>query len=365
MNLEDAVAGILFLGVVAYALFGGADFGSGLWDLTAGNARRGGPLRALIDKAIGPVWEANHVWLIFVLVYLWTAFPTGFAAIMETLFVPFSLAGGGIVLRGSAFAFRKFAPDMARARIFGALFAASSVITPFLFGTIAGAVASGRVPADGAGDRWSSWTGPTSLVGGSLAVLTTSFLAATFLVAEADREGDRGLADGCRRRALGAGMVTGAAALAGIVPLRDDTPELFDGLTGRALPLVVLSAVAGVIALVALWYRRSALARVSAGAAVASVVAGWGVAQYPSLLVDQLELADAAGARTTLWALLVTFGIIAVTVVPALVYLYWVTQRGPIAGPEPTAQKPDTSAPPRAWAPSPDSTSNGAATYGR
>lgn len=335
MSLVDTVAAIMFLGVVAYALFAGADFGSGVWDLTAGDAVRGGPLRALIDKAIGPVWEANHVWLIFVLVYLWTAFPAGFAAIMDTLFVPFSLAGLGIVARGAAFAFRKFAPDMARARLFGALFAVSSVLTPFLLGTVAGAIASGRVPLGGAGagaDRWTSWTGPTSLVGGVLAVLTCSFLAATYLVAEANHQGDRELAEACRRRALAAGVVTGIAALAGIAPLRHDAPTLFDGLTGRAFPLILLSAAAGSFTLVALWRRHEAAARVGAAAAAGSVVVGWGVAQYPWLLVDEAELADVAGADATLWALVITFALVAVTVVPALVYLYWVTQRGPIAG---------------------------------
>src|SRR5690606_19513960 len=159
---------------------------------------------------------------------LWTGFPSGFAAIMETLYVPFWLAGAGIVARGAAFAFRKFAPDLASARVFGALFAASSVLTPVLFGAVVGGIASGRVPADGSGDPWTSWTGPTSLVGGVLAVLTCSFLAATFLVAEADRQGDHDLAEACRRRALGAGVVTGAAALAGIAPLAGDAPHLFD-----------------------------------------------------------------------------------------------------------------------------------------
>ncbi|HEV7761927.1 MAG TPA: cytochrome d ubiquinol oxidase subunit II, partial [Acidimicrobiales bacterium] len=281
--------------------------------------------------------EANHVWLIFVLVFLWTGFPTGFAALMETMFVPFSLAGLGIVARGAAFAFRKFAPDLASARLFGALFATSSVVTPFLFGAIAGGIASGRVPADGNGDRWTSWTGPTSLVGGVLAVLTCSFLAATFLVAEAERQGDHALADACRRRALGAGLVTGAMALGGIVPLVDDAPTLFDRLTGRALPLILLSALAGTFALWALCQRRPAWARVGAVAAVASVLAGWGVAQYPWLLVDQLDLVGAAGADATLWGLVVAFALAGVTAVPALVYLYWVTQRGPVAARPPEA----------------------------
>ena len=323
----DLVAGILFLGVVAYAVFAGADFGSGVWDLTAGGADRGGPMRSLIDRAIGPVWEANHVWLIFVLVYLWTGFPEPFAAIMETLFVPFCLAGAGIVARGAAFAYRKMAPSIPQARLYGALFASSSVVTPFLFGTIAGSIAAGRVPADGSGDRWTAWTGPTSLVGGALAVLTCAFLAAVFLTAEAARADDHQLLEACRRRALGAGIVTGVVALLGVLPLREDAPTLFDGLTGRALPLILLSAAAGLATLWALLDHRTELARVTAVVAVASVVLGWGVGQWPWLLVDNVEVEAAAGASTTLWALVVTFGLAAVTVVPSLAYLYWITQR--------------------------------------
>jgi cytochrome d ubiquinol oxidase subunit II len=323
----DLVAAILFLGVIAYAVFAGADFGTGFWDLTAGDAERGAPMRTLVDRSIGPVWEANHVWLIFVLVYLWTGFPEPFASIMETLFVPFCLAGVGIVARGAAFAFRKMAPTMAQARLHGALFAASSVVTPFIFGTIAGAVAAGRVPAEGMGDRWSSWTGPTSIVGGTLAVLTCAFLAAVFLTAEAGRDEDDQLTERCRRRALAAGSVTGLAALIGVLPLRADAPTLFDGLTGRGLPLVVLSAVAGVAALWCLLARRFELARVAAVVAVGSVVLGWGVGQWPWLLVDEVEVEAAAGASATLWGLVITFGAAAVLVVPALGYLYWITQR--------------------------------------
>lgn len=325
--VTDLVAASLFLGVLAYAIFAGADFGTGVWDLTAGDAERGGPMRALIDRAIGPVWEANHVWLIFVLVFLWTGFPAPFASVMETLFVPFSLAGAGIVARGSAFAFRKMAPTVAQARLYGALFALSSVVTPFLFGTIAGAIASGRVPIDGRGDRWSSWTGPTSLVGGALAVVTCAFLAAVFLTAEAARGEDPSLVERCRRQSLVAGVVAGVVALAGVLPLRNDAPTLFDGLTGRALPLVVLSAVAGAAALAALVVRRFDLARLAAVLAVGAVVLGWGVGQWPWLLVDQVEVEEAAGASTTMWALLATVGLMAVVVVPALAYLYWLTQR--------------------------------------
>jgi cytochrome d ubiquinol oxidase subunit II len=327
MSLAAFVAAIMFVGVIAYAVFAGADFGCGVWDLTAGGPRRGGPMRSLIDDSIGPVWEANHVWLIFVLVYLWTAFPQGFAAICETLFVPLTLAGFGIVLRGSAFAFRKFAPTLAEARFFGATFAASSLLTPFFLGAVAGAVASGRVPLDGRGDRWRSWTTETSLVGGVLAVLTSAFLAAVFLTAEAARQGNLDLVAACRRRALGAGVVTGLAAVAGILPLDHDAPRLFDRLTGRALPIVLLSAAAGLASMVLLWRDRPKSARVAAVVAVASVVAGWGFAQYPWILVEAARIDDIAGARPTLWSLVGVFALAAVTVLPALAYLYWLTQR--------------------------------------
>jgi cytochrome d ubiquinol oxidase subunit II len=327
MSLAAFVAAIMFVGVIAYAVFAGADFGCGVWDLTAGGPRRGGPMRSLIDDSIGPVWEANHVWLIFVLVYLWTAFPQGFAAICETLFVPLTLAGFGIVLRGSAFAFRKFAPTLAEARFFGATFAASSLLTPFFLGAVAGAVASGRVPLDGGGDRWRSWTTETSLVGGVLAVLTSAFLAAVFLTAEAARQGNLDLVAACRRRALGAGVVTGLAAVAGILPLDHDAPRLFDRLTGRALPIVLLSAAAGLASVVLLWRDRPKSARVAAVVAVASVVAGWGFAQYPWILVEAARIDDIAGARPTLWSLVGVFALAAVTVLPALAYLYWLTQR--------------------------------------
>jgi cytochrome d ubiquinol oxidase subunit II len=327
MSLAELCAALLFVGVLAYGVFAGADFGSGLWDLTAGDADRGGAMRTLIDRVIGPVWEANHVWLIYVLVFLWTGFPAAFAAAMETLYIPFSLAGLGIVARGSAFAFRKFAPTIATARVFGALFALSSVVTPFLLGAIAGAVASGRVPLDGGGDQWTSWTGPTSLVGGTLAVLTCAFLAATFLTAEASRRRDDPLVEACRRRAIGAGIATGVVALAGIAPLEHDAPTFFDGLIGRALPAIVLSAAAGLGAIALLVTRRFVLARLAAVAAVLAVLLGWAAGQYPWILTDTAAIDDVAGARATLEALVATAVLAGLTVGPSLGYLFWLTQR--------------------------------------
>jgi len=326
MTLSNAVAVAMFTGVVLYALFGGADFGSGFWDLTAGGARRGGRLRVLIDHSIGPVWEANHVWLIYILVFLWTAYPTVFAAVMTTCFVPMILALLGIVLRGANFAFRKYSATVAQARVFGILFAGASLITPFFLGTVAGAVASGRVPIEGRGDLVTSWLNPTSLLGGTIAVGVCVFLAGVFLAADAARAGDASLAEYLRTRAALAGVVTGAVAVAAIEPIRRDAPTLGDGLTGRAAQLIVVSALGG-IATIALVLRRAfGPARVTAVVAVASIVIGWGVAQAPWILVDRIRIEDAAGAPATLAALLVVVGVAAVTVLPALGYLFWLTQ---------------------------------------
>ncbi|MGK8523897.1 cytochrome d ubiquinol oxidase subunit II [Nocardia asteroides] len=326
MDLSDVVATAMFTGVVLYALFGGADFGSGFWDLTAGGPQRGSRLRVLIDHSIGPVWEANHVWLIYVLVFLWTAYPTVFAAVMTTLFLPMSLALLGIVLRGANFAFRKYSATLGQARLFGTLFAGASLITPFFFGTAVGAIASGRVPAEGYGDAVTSWLNPTSILGGILAVGTSAFLAGVFLTADAARSGDQALAEYLRSRTLLVGVVTGAIAIAAIAPIRHDAATLGAGLLGRALPLIALSAAAGVLTLVLLHRRWFGWARVPATVAVAAIVMGWAVAQTPWILVDEMLIADAAGARATLLGLLAVVAIAAVTVLPALAYLFWLTQ---------------------------------------
>jgi cytochrome bd ubiquinol oxidase subunit II len=326
MTLALLVAAALFAGVIAYGLFGGADFGSGFFDLTAGGTARGSELRTLVDHSIGPVWEANHVWLVYVLVMWWTAFPTTFAAAMNTLFVPFLLALLGIVLRGASFAFRKYSATLVQARLFGAVFAGSSLITPFFFGTVAGAIASGRVPADGHGELWGSWLTPTSLFGGVIAVGTCSFLAGVFLTADALRSGHGELAETLRVRTLGVGVVTGVVVFAALVPIEHDAPTLSDGLTGRAAPLIVLSGLAGLATLVLIVRRRYAVARLSALVAVATVLLGWGVGQYPWLLVDEVTIEDAAGAPATLAALVVAVVVAVLVVLPALAYLFWLTQ---------------------------------------
>src|SRR3954471_23550133 len=163
--MSTTIAVVLFVAVTAYALFGGADFGAGFWDLIAGGADRGERPREVIDHSIGPVWEANHVWLIFIFVVMWTGFPEAYASISLTVFVPLALAAFGIVLRGSSFAFRKTVFRTRDRRSFGAAFALSSVLVPYCLGAVAGAIASGRIPAGGvAGDPLHSWINPTSVL---------------------------------------------------------------------------------------------------------------------------------------------------------------------------------------------------------
>jgi cytochrome d ubiquinol oxidase subunit II len=327
MTLAAAVAAAMFAGVVAYGLFGGADFGSGFYDLTAGlgggDARE---IRTLIDESIGPVWEANHVWLIYVLVMWWTAFPRSFAAATTTLLIPLALALAGIVLRGASFAFRKYAETFGQARLYGAVFAGSSLIAPFFFGTVAGAIASGRVPAGGYGNLVTSWVNPTSFVGGVLAVTTCIFLAGVFLTADARRAGHDRLAERLRVRTLLVGIVAGVIVFVGLYPVWHDAPTISRGLRTTAAPLLVLAAVAGLATLILLYQRRFAMARLPATGAVAAVTIGWGVGQYPWILVNHLTVNDAAGAPATLVGLLVVVGLAAVIVLPPLIYLFRFTQ---------------------------------------
>jgi cytochrome bd ubiquinol oxidase subunit II len=328
MSSADAVAAVLWVGVTLYAVFGGADFGSGFWALVAGDGERGRRARALIDWAIGPVWEANHVWLIFMLVTLWTGFPEAFGAVMSTLFIPLSLAALGIVLRGAGFAFHRVAAGGSARRLAEAAFAVSSVLTPFFMGTVVGAVASGRVPVGNAqGDPVTSWLNPVSLLLGALFVAAGAYLAAVFLVSDARRFGDRDLVSYFTARALAAAIVAGALAAAGIVVLRDDARYLYDGLTSEGLPLVLISLGCGLAALVLLWRRVQHGIRPLAVGAVVAVIWGWGAAQYPYLLPETLTIEQGAGASATLTAVLVVFGIAVVVVVPALVLLFTLDQR--------------------------------------
>ena len=327
--MSTAVAVVLFIGITAYALFGGADFGAGLWDHNPRGGTRGARPRSLIAHAVGPVWEANHVWLIFVFVVLWTSFPEAYASITLTLFVPLTIAAFGIVLRGSSFAFRKTVLRTDRQRRYGAVFAVSSVIVPYTMGAIAGAIASGRVPAGGkAGDPWSSWINPTSVLGGVLAVAVAAYLSAVYLTFDAARLEHRDLVEYFRRRAVGAAVFAGAVLAVGAFVLHADAEYLYDGLTTRALPLVVVSAACGIGSLVLLLRSSHRGARLIAGGAVVAMIASWGVAQWDYLLPESLTVADGAAPDGTLEAVLFATALAVLLIFPSLGVLYRLGQKG-------------------------------------
>jgi cytochrome d ubiquinol oxidase subunit II len=327
VTAADAVAVALWMGVTLYSVFGGADCGTGLWDLTAGDPERGRPVRDLIDVAIGPVWEANHVWLIFCLVVLWSGFPVAFAAVASTLYIPLSLAALGIVLRGAGFAFRKATVASRGRAAFSTLFAVSSILTPFFLGTALGGIASGRVAPNQTGDLLTSWVNPTSALIGVLAVTICAYLAAVFLTIDAHRLGQMDLSRSFRSRALGAAIVAGAVSIAGIFVLRADAPDLYHGLTHEGLPFVIASVFCGAVVLSLLARGARFGTRLLAVGAVAAIVWGWGIAQYPLLLPPTLTIARGAAPEATLHALLIVVGVALAVVGPSLTLLFVMVQR--------------------------------------
>ena len=325
MSVADVFLALLWIGLTLYALLAGADFGAGFWDLLAGGAERGAAQRELIEHSIAPVWEANHVWLIFVITLFWTGFPAAFAPFAATLYIPLTLAALGIIARGSSFAFRKVSEELWQRRLFGVAFASSSLLTPFFLGTVAGAIASRRVPpVIEAGNILTSWWNPTSITTGALAVLTSAYLAAVYLTADARRAGDERLADAFRLRALGTGVLLGALTLGAPLVLRADASELYAGLQ-QWWPFVVASAVAGTASLGLLLARRYVLVRLVAALAVTAVIWGWGAAQYPVLLPG-LTVDAAAGDPAVLRACLWALGVGGLILVPSLLYLFAVFQ---------------------------------------
>jgi len=325
--VSDVVAVALWLAVTAYAVLGGADFGGGVWDLLAGRGPRADRLRDVVTTAITPVWEANHVWIVFALVLCWTGFPTAFSSILSTLWIPFLLALLGIVVRGCGFAFRH-ALDGRVATVAGRGFAVASLVTPFFLGAALGGIAAGRVPlGNAAGDPVTSWLNPVSVVVGVLAVLLGAYLAAVLLVADARRLGDEEAARAFARRAVGAAVVAGLVAAGGIFVVRHDAPYVGARLTDEALPLVLVSVFAGVANLVLLRRGAGRWTRPLAVLAVVAVVWGWGVAQYPYLLPTSLTIsAGAAGDPTLHWLLGVAIAAL-LTVGPSLALLFTLDRR--------------------------------------
>ncbi|MGB2875504.1 MAG: cytochrome d ubiquinol oxidase subunit II [Gaiellaceae bacterium] len=316
-------------GVVLYAVLAGADLGAGFWQLFAGRRRHGEEIREHAHHSMAPVWEANHVWLIFVLTVFWTAYPTAFGSIASTLAIPLFLAGIGIVFRGAAYALRVGASTPRELGVIDTVFSISSILTPFALGTMVGGIATGRVPVgNAAGQRFSSWLNSTSILVGVLAVATSAYLAAVYLAADAARRKERELERAFRVRALGAGVVAGALALAGIFVVRGHAHSLYHELvSGRALPAVIASALAGLATLALVYRRRFEAARYSAALAVAAVVAGWALAQWPTI-VPGLDVRHAAAPHDTLVA--IVFAVLGggAIVFPSLTLLFRLTLAG-------------------------------------
>ena len=316
----------ILAGMAAYTVLAGADFGAGLWTLLAAGpgAQR---IRDEARHAMGPVWEANHVWLIFVLVVCWTAYPVAFGSIASTLAAPLLIAAIGIIFRGAAYALR----GQGASRAAENLFAVSSVLTPFALGTADGAIAIGRVPAgNAAGDLVTSWLNPASVMVGVLAVVFSGYLAAVYLAADSLRFSERTVAAAFRRRALAAGFASGALALAGLIVMRHSGLDLTRGV---ALAAVVISGLAGLITLTLCWRSRFGLARLTAALAVAAVVIGWAAAQTPRFLPG-MTVTQAAAGRSALVALVIAVACGSVILLPSLGLLYTLFLRGRLDTPE-------------------------------
>ncbi len=328
--LADVPIVLILVGLATYTVLGGADFGAGFWILVPGEGRTSpAATRDHARHTMGPVWEANHVWLIFVLVVCWTAYPVAFGSIMSTLSVPLFVAAVGIILRGASYALRGQLDGAPRRRLIENVFPISSVLTPFALGTVVGAVASGRVPVGNAqGDPVASWLNPTSVLTGALAVATSSYLAAVYLAADARRIGERTLELDFRARALWAGVVAGALAIAGLAVVRFDAEPIWGGLSGRpGLALVGTSVAAGLVTLMLVWRSRFGPARVSAALAVVAIMAGWAFAQQPRFLPG-LTIGQAAAGRSTLIALVISVAAGATVVVPSVILLFSLFLRG-------------------------------------
>jgi cytochrome bd ubiquinol oxidase subunit II len=347
MFLKTLPLVFVLAGLVLYTVLAGADFGAGMWRLLAGRGERGERVRDHAHHSMGPVWEANHVWLIFVITVAWTAYPTFVGSVASTLSVPFFIAALGIILRGASYALRSAASTSRELRMVDGAFAVASLVTPFALGTMAGAIAAERVPVgNAAGGMWSSWTGLVPILIGALAVVFSAYLAAVYLAADAVRHGDRELEEAYWGRALGAGAVAGVLAVVGLVVLRADAHSLYTGLLhGAALACLIVSLLAGTAALGLVATRRFEPARYVAAIAVAGVIAGWAFARYPVLLPG-LTVGQAAAPHDTLVAVVIAVLAGGAILFPSLGLLFRLLLQGRLGEPghEGTAEGGDAAA---------------------
>ena len=327
IGLPELIAGIMVLALNAYVLMGGADFGGGAWDLLASGPRRA-EQRALIAKTIAPIWEANHVWLIVVVVTLFTAFPVAYGTIGTVLHLPLALMLIGIVLRGSAFVFRSSGTVPSERRRWGRVFAFSSTIPPVLLGVVIGALATGDVGEAAARVATGSfydvyvapWLAPFPITVGLMALALFAFLAAVYLTVEAS---DEPVGEDFRRRAMAAGAVVFVLAFGALALAQREVPQIRTGLTTApwGLALHALTGAAAITALVSLWRRKYRVARLSAAAQVSLILWGWALAQYPFVIPPTLTIRQAAAPGVTLKLLLVGLAIGSAVLIPSLVYL--------------------------------------------
>ena len=341
MFLQTLPLCFVLAGVVIYAVLAGADFGAGIWQLLSGPGERGERIREHAHESMGPVWEANHVWLIFVLTVTWTAYPVFFGSVASTLSVVLFIAGLGIILRGASYALRSGARDGRETLLVDGAFSIASLVTPFALGCAAGAIAAERVPVGNAvGAPFSSWLSPVPLMIGALTVGYSVYMAAIFLAADAHRTGEPEIADSFRIRALVAGGVAGAVSIAALVVVHADAHSLYTGLVhGGALAIMIVSVAAGLTTLGLVWARLFEPARVTGGIAVAAVIAAWAVARNPVLLPG-LTIDQAAASHDTLVTIVVAVLAGGVLLFPSLALLFTITFRGANA-----ASGPDTGSP--------------------
>ena len=329
MLLIDLPLILALAGLALYTVLAGADFGAGMWQLTAGEGAGAERIRNHAHESMAPVWEANHVWLVFVLTVMWTAYPSAFGSIASTLSIPLFIAAIGIIFRGATYALRSGTSTPREVRAVDTAFAISSVLTPFALGAAVGGIASLRVPlGNAAGNLVTSWLNPTSILIGALAVAASAYLAAVYLSADAVRLGEPELVRALRARALIAGVLAAMIAVAGLIVLHSDAHRLYHRLVdGPGLPALIVSIVAGVVALGLVWQGRFELARYMAAVAVASVIAGWARAQQPLMLVD-LTIRQAAAPHDTLVVVVIAVLGGGVILFPSLGLLFALLLRG-------------------------------------
>ena len=325
MGPEDLLLIVMLCALTLYAVMGGADFGAGVWEFTTAMQATDRE-RQHIYKAIGPVWEANHVWLIFVAIILMNGFPGAFAALGKALWLPLILALCGIVFRGSAYIFRSYSRGPLHERVlWESIFAIASTATPMFLGAAAGAVASGKLPipneTTSIHDFVVGWISPLPVFTGFYSVGMCSYLAAVFLTREAHAIADESLIAIWRQRALSTGVWMGLLSFGGLVMVGIESPSLSAGFLLRGWPLVLASLVFGIGSLVEVWRLNCTRAAIAAAGAVATVIWGWGISQYPAIIPPGITAASSKAPDYVLWLMLIVISTGAVFLLPALAYL--------------------------------------------